>query len=507
MNDLQVPSLDLNTAQQAGIGLLSGGFFIYFLIFIGIIILFLIIFAVLKNYLKNIARFSTAFDKVVLLITVPKESSGDDNKQQKQIKDLLSPMEGFFANIGGLKAQHGLKVNFLGRNDHISFEIVINKDGVIRFYVVMPKSLRQFVEQQIHAQHPAAQIETVEDYNLFDSKSQIESAYLKLRNKWAFPIKTYQQLENDPLNGILTSLSKIPQGSSAAIQIVARSANAEWHRVGAKIATEMQQGKKLSEVMSKKKGGVWKFVKSFYATDNKKDQLKDINKPHQLSPMEQEIIKGLEAKSSKAGLDINIRIVVASQDKNAAKMSLQNILNSFAQYTGYEYGNGFKAVPTSASANVVRNFIYRDFIPSTGFVLNTEELTSLFHFPLSITEVPNIQWLLAKKAPAPVNIPTEGIILGKNIYRGEEKIIRIKRDDRRRHVYLIGKTGVGKSVLISNMAIQDIENGEGVCVIDPNGDLVENILANVPKERAEDVIYFNPANIDRPMGLNLLEYD
>jgi hypothetical protein len=507
MNDLLNPSQDFDAAQNAGVGLFNSGFFIYFLIFIGVIILFFVIFAVLKNYLRKVARFSTAFDKIVLLITVPKESTGDDNKQQKQIKDLLSPMESFFANIGGLKAQKGWRANFLGRNDHISFETVINKDGVIRFYVVMPKYLRQFVEQQIHAQHSAAQVEVVEDYNLFDSKSQIESAYLKLRNKWVFPIKTYQQLENDPLNGILTSLSKISQSDSAAIQIVARSANADWHRVGAKIASEMQQGKKLSEVMNKKKGGAWKFIKSFYATDSKKDQMKDINKTHQLSPMEQEIIKTLEAKSSKAGLDVNVRIIVASHDKNTAKMSLQNILNSFSQYTGYEYGNGFKAVPTSGSANIIRNFIYRDFNSGTGFILNTEELTSLFHFPLSTTEVPNIQWLLAKKAPAPVNIPTEGIILGKNIYRGEEKIIRIKRDDRRRHVYMIGKTGVGKSVLISNMAIQDIENGEGVCVIDPNGDLVENILANVPKGRAEDVIYFNPAKMERPMGLNLLEYD
>ena len=162
---------------------------------------------------------------------------------------------------------------------------------------------------------------------------------------------------------------------------------------------------------------------------------------------------------------------------------------------------------TGASSEAIRHFIYRDFVESKKFILNTEELTSLYHFPVATTEAPNINWLLAKRAPAPVDVPTDGIILGKNVYRGEEKIIRLSTDDRRRHVYIIGKTGTGKSVLISNMAIQDIKNGEGVCVVDPNGDLIETILEHVPKSRAEDVIYFNPANMDRPMGLNLLEFD
>jgi hypothetical protein len=153
----------------------------------------------------------------------------------------------------------------------------------------------------------------------------------------------------------------------------------------------------------------------------------------------------------------------------------------------------------------ITDFIYRKFNEAKKIILNTEELTSLFHFPLSTTETPNILWLLAKRAACPVNIPREGLILGKNIYRNQETLIKIEKADRRRHIYIIGKSGVGKSVLISNMAKQDIQNGEGVCVIDPHGDLVEDILTCIPKERIDEVIYFNPSDTDRPIGLNMLE--
>jgi hypothetical protein len=495
------PKIDLGINQTS---------LIYIAVFIILVIAIVFVIMLIRSYLRRLTSAQSAFDKLVLLISVPKETSGDEN-QKKSVKELLLPMKNFLDNIGGLKAQTGFQSDWFGRTDHLSFEILINKDGVIKFYVVIPKHLREFVEQQIHAQYPAAQIDLAEDYNIFSSKCYIQSAYLKLKKHWMFPIKTYVQGESDGLNAILSSLSKIPQGDAAAIQIVVRSARSEWHRVGAKVASEMQQGKKLNEALKKNSKGLGGIIgeglKDFVSPSANKEKSKEIDRPHQLSPMEQEIIKSLESKASKAGLDVNIRLVVASQNQEAAKSSLQNILGAFAQYTGYQYANGFQAVSTVASPETIRHFIYRDFVDSGKFILNTEELTSLYHFPTASTETPNINWLLAKKAPAPVNVPTEGIVLGKNVYRGEEKIIHLRADDRRRHVYIIGKTGVGKSVLISNLVIQDIQNGDGVCLIDPNGDLVENVLSNIPKSRAEDVIYFNPANMDRPMGLNLLEFD
>jgi len=226
-----------------------------------------------------------------------------------------------------------------------------------------------------------------------------------------------------------------------------------------------------------------------------------------MTPAEEGTLKAIEDKMSKAGLDVNIGIVVSSGDEARAQTYLDNIIDAFNQYTIFEYGNGFKKLGTIKNRNMVRDFIYRKMNERVKMVLNTEELASIFHFPLPHNETPNISWLTARKAPAPPETPSEGVLLGENIFRGVEKPVHIKRPDRRRHLYVIGKSGTGKSNLLALMARQDIENGEGVCVIDPHGDLIEDILAGVPKERAADVIYFAPADIARPLGLNLLEYD
>ncbi|MDD5625958.1 MAG: type IV secretion system DNA-binding domain-containing protein [Patescibacteria group bacterium] len=481
---------------------------IWFFIILFVVIAGIIIFIILRQRLKKSVSINFAFQNVSLLITLPKESKEDENKKPT-IKEYLMPMENFFDNIGGLKAQRGWKSGFVGRTDSFSFEIVSDKEGTISFYIVVPKYLQQFFEQQLHAQYPMAEIDQVEDYNIFAPKNVIAGVNLKLKKHYIFPIKTYTKSEVDPLNAITNALSKIAEGDAAAIQIVACSAKSEWHRLGANVASAMQQGKKLKEAMSSiTGGGLSGFFKGFgeaaFPQPSKPDAKGEPKKPYQLSPMEQEIIKTLEEKAGRAGMDVNIRIVVSAQDKIKAEAYLNNIVNAFSQYNAYEYGNSFTVVKVSPAV-VAKQFIYRLFNEKYKFVLNTEEITSIFHLPLPITETPNIHWLIARKAPAPVDLPTEGIILGKNIYRGEEKLIRIKTDDRRRHLYIIGKSGTGKSVLISNMAIQDIKNGNGVCVIDPHGDLVNSILENIPKERMDDVIYFDPSDTERPIGLNMLE--
>ncbi|PIY78579.1 MAG: hypothetical protein COY82_01735, partial [Parcubacteria group bacterium CG_4_10_14_0_8_um_filter_35_7] len=200
-----------------------------------------------------------------------------------------------------------------------------------------------------------------------------------------------------------------------------------------------------------------------------------------------------------------IRIITSGKTEEIAERNLSVILNSFSGYSTYEYGNSFKVKRLGKNVKLINNFIYRHFDEKRKFILNTEEMASLWHLPLPTTETPNIKWLQAKKAPAPTDVPKEGLLLGTNVYRGVETPIRIKKDDRRRHVYIIGKSGVGKSWLIQNLVRQDIQNGEGVCVIDPHGDLVEGILESIPKERADDVVIFDPSDMARPVGLNMLE--
>ncbi len=222
--------------------------------------------------------------------------------------------------------------------------------------------------------------------------------------------------------------------------------------------------------------------------------------------MQQEIVKRLEEKASRPGFKINVRIITSSKTPGNASLHMRNIMASFLQYNMPPF-NGFHSYKR-AKADIVKDYIFRVFRDrGVRSITNTEELASLWHLPTAYVETPNIKWLISKKAPPPHNLSKEGILLGRNIYRGQETPILMARDDRRRHMYILGRTGSGKTEIMKYMSVQDIKNGEGLCVIDPHGDFIEDILPHIPKERAEDVILFEPFDMDRPLGLNMLEVD
>lgn len=439
---------------------------------------------------------------------VPQES-GDQQQagaEQRidQIREKIAVMESMFSAIGGLKAQRGLMTWLRGRTDHVSFEIVVQKK-IISFYVAVPVGMIPYITEQIHAQYPDAQIEEVESYNIFPRTGVALGAHLKLAKQHGYPIKTYKKMESDPMSAITNPLSQIEETDSAAIQFTVRSAHKKWRRAGIATAKRAQKG----QGFDKKSGVLGQFGKELaQATIGGSGSSATSQQPAppvQLTQMEQELIRSIEEKSSKAGMDVNIRIVVASNDQLRAKRYLDNIVNAFSQYNLYQYGNTFSAEVPSKQERLIRDFIYRAFNEQRGMVLNTEEMASLFHFPLPSMETPGIRWLEARKAAPPVNLPAEGARLGRVLYRGQEQVVRIKRADRRRHFYLIGKSGSGKTTLMQNMAVQDILAGEGVAVIDPHGDFAEYVLQHVPESRIDDVIYFNPSDIERPMALNMLE--
>ena len=379
------------------------------------------------------------------------------------------------------------------------------------------KKYREFFIQQLQAVYPNVYFEDAEDYNIFQSKSFIKAGSLKFNNDVALPIKTYPSFANDPLESITNVLSKLGKEEAAVVQYVFRSAPKKWHHRARTIIKNMNKGESFESAVDKAKGltflnllgKTFGFLIDAVTTQSKnKETNTNINEDrHQASAMEQEASKMIEEKTSKPGLDVNVRVVVAAKEQVRTEAVLQDILNSYTQYNIYEFGNSFKAVIPTKDHDLINSFIYRQFIDKYRLVLNSEEMVSVIHLPLTTTETPNISWLEAVKAPSPANMPTEGLILGKNLYRGKESLVRIKNADRRRHMYIIGQTGTGKSVLQESLIIQDIKAGKGVCVIDPHGDLVETALTNVPKERVEDVILFDPTNSDRPLGLNMLEYD
>jgi hypothetical protein len=482
------------------------------IVLLGVIALGYLVARAARYSLRKRSRAGSAVGSVILKVSVPKDAKatkdgGDDNDPRK-IQERISVMETIFQTVGSLKAQKGPGTWLFGRTDELSFEIVFERNK-IRFYVVVPRPLHSFIEEQIHAQFPDAEIEAVADYNIFTPTGVILGSYLVFRKPSMFPVKTYDKLESDPLNSLTNALARLGEGEGASVQVIIRSAPKGWRKEGIRIARAMQQGKRLSDVQA---GGFSKdFARAIgkdvrqVAFGSKKDG--EPNETYRLSPLEEEMIKGLEEKASKAGLEANVRVVVCAKTPQRAQQSLSDILQSFGQYNVYEYGNAFVKASPRMKNSLIEAFIYRSFSEPHAIVMNSAELASVYHFPLPSTETPKIGWLLARKALPPSNIPDEGIVLGYSEYRGHRYVIRMTQQDRRRHMYVIGKSGTGKSQFMKSLIKQDIEAGRGVCVMDPHGELAREVLELVPRERADDVIYFSPGDTERPLGLNMLEYD
>jgi len=477
---------------------------------LGIIIFLVILVFIVRAILMRKAHLKGgAFEKVVLLVTVPKitpEEKGAPEETLQSIQEDIGVAETFFAAIGGMPAQKGFQAWLMGREDEVSFEMVAD-NGLIHFYIAVPRYLRQYLEEQLHAQYPDAQVEEVEDYNIFTPQGIILGSYLVFTRPNFFPIKTYRKLESEPLNSLTNALSRVDDEDGAAIQFLVRSAPKGWRKRGISIAQQMQQGKKLSEIEGTKAlKGFGKAVSSAVKTSPKSPTgVPAQPEAYRLSPMEEEMVKGLEEKASKAGLEVNIRVMVSSRTVPKAQMYLNNIINAFSQYNIYQYGNSFKKYIPSTRKRLIRDFIYRGFNDKKKVILNTEEMASVFHLPGPWIDTPNVHWMEARKAAPPINLPKEGVSLGFVEYRSERQEVKFKPKDRMRHFYVIGKSGTGKTTILKNMVRQDIAEGKGVCVIDPNGDFAEDALGYVPKERVEDVIYFDPSDMERPIGINMLE--
>ncbi|MGB0757088.1 MAG: type IV secretory system conjugative DNA transfer family protein [Patescibacteria group bacterium] len=485
---------------------------VFFIFYFAVIVAILIIaFIVLRRVLKAKIPVARKYRMNVLQIAVPRAGVEEDQEKNTLdlIKEKIGVAESLYAVIGGLKPERTFKTRLLGRHDHVSLEMVA-RGGQIYFYIAVPLYLRKLLEEQIHAQYPDAHIEEIDDYNIFTAQGVTLGTYLTLERASVFPIKTYEEMESDPMGILANSLSKVKEHDGAAIQFVVRSAPRSWRRKGVQIAREMQQGKSLSQVYKP----MWMKAVSLPVTalmsvfhSKKKGEESQGDDKYTLSPMEQEMVKHLENKASKAGFDANIRIVVSASSQPQAQGYINDILQSFSQYSIYQYGNRFKvSLPYSKDA-FFEQFIHRDFNERKKLVINTEELASLYHLPLPTTDTPNIAWLTARKAAPPIDMPRMGLLLGKTNYRGEQVEVRITDDDRRRHMYIVGRSGTGKSTYMENMAIQDIQNGKGMAIIDPHGDFVDHVLPHIPKERAEDVIIFSPGDTERPIGLNMLEAD
>jgi len=431
------------------------------LLIIFIVILFLFILGyILLIWWRNHDREKKSLEYVLLQVAVPFDN---------EIK--IDVAEQMFASLNAIKK--GGFLSFLKLQPHLSFEIVAKHED-IRFYVSVPRDLKDMVEKQINGVYPDAEILEVPEYNLFSENGRVAFAELELKESRYKPIKVFKDLPSDPLSSITTALAKMGPEEGAAIQILISPADGQWRSEGRSYIT----GVKKAE------------------SDPKKAKFK----------VDAKTLEAIENKCGKPGFKAVIRIVVSAQSQQLADSHLSNLKSVFEQFSSDLNRFGKKKIWWKAGFMVDFIYRYQPLFSLRGYrtVLNSEELATIFHFPNKQVETPHLYWLYSKRAPAPIKIPKEGLYLGKSVYRGITRPVYLSDDDRRRHLYIIGKTGTGKTELLRNLILQDIRAGKGVCLIDPH-DLAEDLLQYIPPERAEEVIYFDPSDTDRPMGLNMLE--
>ncbi len=466
-----------------------------------------------KNFKK--AEYVDKTEHEVLSIKIPKNND----------KGPIGA-EMMFASLHGILQPESVRQKGVTVQEHISFEIVATSSS-IEFFVWTPKQLTNFVEGQIYAQYPTAEITKVKDYsqNIDIDDDKIDDAIagteLRLLKDDIYPIKTFQNFEVDPLAGITGMLSNLEESSEKIwIQILARPVDDNWREKGIGHISVKKSGVKpqttkdlLKEVLLMPIKIIPELITMAVnpGAETKKEEKKETPK---LSHAEEAELSAIELKANKLGYKVIIRITYLAKNTEKAVERIQSIVGAFKQFNTTNL-NGFASEKIYSGTDFLNSYRARLF-NEEGYILNIEELASLYHLPNITVETPNIVWTSSKKGEPPANVrfvdntPDEKIdpditLLAQTTYRGQNKPFGITRDDRRRHMYIIGKSGTGKSRLLENLAISDIQKGEGVAIVDPHGELIDRILKYIPRNRIDDVVYFNPADRNFPIAFNPLE--
>lgn len=468
-----------------------------------------IIFLHSRRVLREQKNYERGLKMVPLLIHLPppsddKEAGARDDREV--VDENISKAQIVYTIIYST-LQKGLKSKFYGQR-HFAFEI-IGTQGTVKLYAAVPLVMTEVVIQAIVSAYPAARLEEVAEHNIFSPVGHLSGTSggeFTLKESFAYPIATYQDIKRDPLQSLLNALSTLEKEDGVGIQILMRPANPDWRKRASAVASKKRKGEKDKKAHQVASGwfkeALWALWQS--PEDKKKDGGGSDNS---LSNMDQAIIDAIDEKTRHAGYETLIRVVTSSNVSHKSQTLLRNITSAFALYDS-PGKNGFKFTPAKDMEQFVTAFILRFFPQQNNQnILNAVELATIFHFP-DQKNIPTSQLerQASKQIDAPRNIPQEGLFMGYNLFRGVKKAIRMSLIDRQRHMYVVGQTGTGKSTFLTNLALQDMLNGDGFAYVDPHGDEALALLAMVPKERTEDVIYFCPADMEYPLGLNMFEF-
>ncbi|MFZ2072304.1 MAG: TraM recognition domain-containing protein [Minisyncoccia bacterium] len=439
-------------------------------------------------------------------ITLPPPS--DEADKQKGFKDFIGAMEQFYAGMQSISEGNNNE-----KENYFTLEIALgNQSDQVVIYVAVPNKYISLFEKQVLAFYHDAKIhEVLDDFNIFNEKGGSVGAYGVFSERPVLPIKTYENIDHDPMNTILNVFSKLnTSGEGAAIQIVVAPAGNKFINEFHMIMDDVKNGmsvKNAADNFYKLNKAFLKVSKELIFGFKKKDETKEKSMEGRRA-VDEGALEKIGNKVKSTIMKANIRVIASGETKDRAEAILKEIESSFNQFSEAASNSIiFKEVTGSDLKQLFHDFSYRTFSNDKTLPMNLKELSSVFHFPVGISSQPQLKEAKAGIAPAPMEMGKEGILLGVNSYRGKDTEIRMAREDRVRHMYVIGQTGTGKTNIMLNMITQDIRNGDGCCYIDPHGTDIQTILSRIPKERIDDVIYFDPAYTARPMGLNMLEFD
>ena len=466
------------------------------------------VFSQYRKTLREAKNYERGLKMVPMLIHLPPSTDdveGGSRDARDLTEEVLSQAQVMY-NIIASTATKGFKSKIYGQR-HLSFEIIA-RQGLVHYYTVVPTVLVDVVQQAIAAAYPSARLEEVTEHSIFSQVGKMSGTIggeFTLKKDFVYPIATYQESKRDASRALLNALSAAGREDGVAIQVLLRPAREGWTR------NSVEAANKITKDKGKKKAGFGGMIAP-------KDLMEALWKPpetgdakpedKQLTSLEQKTVEAIEEKTRYPGYEVLVRVVVSSNTATHSQVLLQNVVAAFSLFDSPTF-NGFKFAMTKNIDELVTAYIFRFFPQAvTQSILNSIELATIFHLP-DQTSIPTsqVQRQMSKQVDGPTQVMDEGVLLGYNEFRGSKKPIRLSTNDRRRHTYIIGQTGTGKSVLLENLAFQDMMDGRGFAFVDPHGDSVENLLGKVPKERVEDVIYFNPGDMTNPIGLNMFEFD
>ena len=454
---------------------------------------------------RNYRRIDSvkSIESALLVLEIPKAN----DKSELAAEQLFASLHGILRDKKEYRYNTGIQ-------EHLSFEIA-SVNGQIRFYVWVPKTLQSFVEGQIYSQYPSVQIHTAEeDYVAHERRhSVVYTSELSLSKSEFLPIKTFQSFEVDPLAGITGTLAKLEStGEELWVQVLVRPIADDWHKSSDNWIRGVKNGSPFALMGGE--GFNFKWVGGLFAALSKPPEqgISSGSGPREMTERDKTRISEAEKKATKLGYQVKIRMAYLGESTTNAKLRMQALVGTFKQYNSTNL-NGFSMTNTSFKKEDLAKYKARLFM-DRGYILNIEELASVFHLPHTNVETPNIVWASNKTAEPPAKLPviTGNDAIDENIsafgltnFRGINHQFGMLRYDRSRHVYIIGQTGAGKSGTLELFALSDIFHGQGYAIIDPHGDFAVDNMRFIPGSRIQDVVYFNPADTNFPLGFNPLE--